>query len=659
MNEARDHAALYISFGWYPIPLKGCRVGCGQEKHAAGVHGTKECRDSNWKVRIYRPEDFEEGDNVGIRLVKESDERSKKLVAVDLDAPECVALADKFLPPSSASWGRPSKNPSQILYLSSFERPITIKDENTTLVEIRVDHQSMAPPSIHPNGEKLAWIGDKIDAPEVDPGLLSQSVRMLATAALVARHYPSPGARHEWCLYLSGTLRHLGMGEEEAGLIVSSAASVVGDKKVKDRLTEVRTTFAKNDDDPVGGSIKLEELGGKALVEGLRRIWGERSIFVLDSKGRPIKDEQANIRRALESLGVKLSFNDFTKTMLITVDGRTRELDDEALVHYWLAVDSKFRFKPSKDFFYDVLSETARREKFHPVLNYLEGLTWDGTPRVDSWLTTYGKATERPLTSAVGSLVLRAAVARVVWPGAKFDELLVLESPQGKNKSTALRTLCPDESWFSDDLPLDIDAKQIIERTAGKWIVEAAELSGMRRSRVEHLKAFLSRQVDGPVRLAYARGSTKVERQFVIVGTTNSHYYLHDEDNRRFWPVRCGAFDIVKLKEDRDQLWAEAYCRRQESIRLTQSLWSEAKKVQEARRTVDPWEEKIESQFGEKQRVTSDEIWAVLGRSLDQRNRFDSDRVSEIMQRLGFEKRVVREGKVVHRAWCRALELET
>ena len=81
--------------------------------------------------------------------------------------------------------------------------------------------------------------------------------------------------------------------------------------------------------------------------------------------------------------------------------------------------------------------------------------------------------------------------------------MLVLESEQGTDKSTAFRTLT-GEDWFSDDLPLNSDSKQVIERTAGKWIVEAAELKGMRRGETEGLKAFLSRSHDR-ARLAYDR----------------------------------------------------------------------------------------------------------------------------------------------------------
>ena len=63
-------------------------------------------------------------------------------------------------------------------------------------------------------------------------------------------------------------------------------------------------------------------------------------------------------------------------------------------------------------------------------------------------------------------------------------------------KSTALRALCPQDDWFSDDLPLGVDSKLVIERTVGKWIIEAQEMHGNRGKEAEQLKAFLARQTD-------------------------------------------------------------------------------------------------------------------------------------------------------------------
>jgi hypothetical protein len=89
----------------------------------------------------------------------------------------------------------------------------------------------------------------------------------------------------------------------------------------------------------------------------------------------------------------------------------------------------------------------------------------------------------------------------------------VTETPvQGTLKSTAFQTLCPCPDWFTDGLPLGVDSKEVIERTAGRWIVGAGEMHGNRGREAEQLKAMLSRQVDGPVRLAYSLIPVSVPR---------------------------------------------------------------------------------------------------------------------------------------------------
>jgi predicted P-loop ATPase len=94
--------------------------------------------------------------------------------------------------------------------------------------------------------------------------------------------------------------------------------------------------------------------------------------------------------------------------------------------------------------------------------------------------------------------------------------MVVIENEeQGTEKSTMLATLTGHEDWFSDDLPLNISGKEIIERLRGRWIVEAAELSGMRRADIEHLKAFLSRRIDR-ARMAYGHFVVEAPRECII-----------------------------------------------------------------------------------------------------------------------------------------------
>ena len=330
----------------------------------------------------------------------------------------------------------------------------------------------------------------------------------------------------------------------------------------------------------------------------------------------------------------------FADQSLVKLGDVTVQLEDSVVINAWLEIEKRWQWRPPKDFFFDVVENQARLNRFHPVRDYLNGLRWDGTPRADEWLIRYGGAAATPYVRAVSAIVLIASVRRVRQPGCKFDELLVLESPQGWNKSTALKKLCPREEWFCEDLPLGLDSKQIIERTTGVWIAEVAELHGSSRE-VEKVKAQLSRQIDGPVRLAYARLPVTRPRQFVMVGTINPSDYLRDKTgNRRFWPVEVTAFDLEALERDRDQLWAEAAAReaKGESIRLDPKYYADAAAEQEARRERDPWEDVLARTFGGHfGKVAGFQIWNTLGIDVEHQGENFGRRVGAIMRALDFK----------------------
>ena len=252
--------------------------------------------------------------------------------------------------------------------------------------------------------------------------------------------------------------------------------------------------------------------------------------FTRDKDGRILANSFDNIRLALQKLDVAPVYDEFARELRLN----SNRLDDAAVNRLWIRIDDECKFRPQKELLYAVIESEAYENPVHPVRDYLNRLTWDGRCRLDAWLATYAGAACSAYVGAVGSLVLIAAVRRIRQPGCKFDEFLILEGGQGTGKSSGIRALCPRDEWFSDDLPLGVDSKQVIERTSGRWIIEAAELHGNRGREAEALKAFLSRQSDGPVRLAYARLPVTIDRQFILIGTTNARLaYLKDMTGAR------------------------------------------------------------------------------------------------------------------------------
>ena len=99
---------------------------------------------------------------------------------------------------------------------------------------------------------------------------------------------------------------------------------------------------------------------------------------------------------------------------------------------------------------HDACLQLCLENRFDPIVEYLNSLEWDGVERIDEWLTTYLGAKNTELNRAIGRIALIAQVRRARSPGCKFDQIIVLESPEGKDKSTALLNLAGGPENFSD-----------------------------------------------------------------------------------------------------------------------------------------------------------------------------------------------------------------
>ncbi len=231
----------------------------------------------------------------------------------------------------------------------------------------------------------------------------------------------------------------------------------------------------------------------------------------------------------------------------------------------------------------------AQMHGYHPVREYLDALRWDGTPRLDEWMSDFMGVDRTEYSSRVGRWFLMGMAARVRRPGIKFDYCLVLEGTQGLRKSTALRVLAGE--YFSDT-ELDLTNKDAMSSIRGKWLHEFSEMGSLARAENTRQKSFLSRQVD-EFRPTYARREIRCPRQLVFAGTTNDWQWNKDATGgRRFWPVEVrGEIDTDGLAAVRDQLLAEADHR----FRTGERYWPLA---DEQRQLFDPQQLQREAEDG-------------------------------------------------------------
>lgn len=306
----------------------------------------------------------------------------------------------------------------------------------------------------------------------------------------------------------------------------------------------------------------------------------------------------------------------------------------------WLS--DKYKMDPSAQDAAAAVESVANFLSHHPVRKWLDGLKWDGEERIKLLFSRYfGSKQDASYLAAVGRSFLISMVARIYEPGCKVDTLPVLEGAQGNFKSTALRILA-GEDWFGDTA-VDFGSKDAMAGLNGKWLVELAELGSIRGARsVETMKAFISSPVDY-YRPAYGHYPREFPRQCVFAGTTNEQHYLADQTgNRRFWPVACGNISKDALRDDREQLFAEAVHAYQRGA----SWWldSETAKLAadetEQRTEEDVFESVIQEQLkyvDVKKGVTiSDILEEWLHISTSQQTKQHSNRIAAILRGYGW-----------------------
>ena len=367
----------------------------------------------------------------------------------------------------------------------------------------------------------------------------------------------------------------------------------------------------------------------------------------LTDDGKP-RATCTNAGVAVTALGIRCRKDLFHEKMIVAgepINQWAGDMSDDVVHMIRKVIRARFGFDPNEKNVRDACIQLCLENQFDPVVDYLDSLQWDGAHRLDTWLQRYMQAPDTELNRTIGRLVLIAAVRRARHPGTKFDQIVVMESVEGRGKSMAIEILAGGPDYFSDASILGRADREQQEATCGVWLYEIGELTGLLKSEVAHVKAFASRTVDR-ARPAFGRYRVDRKRRTVFFATTNDDEYLKSQNgNRRFWPFPVGRIDLEGLRRDRDQLWAEAaVCEaRGESIALPERLWGEAAEQQNQRLEADEWSSPIHnyvelkqaSDYGIMDVLVDNQFLQLLPSQVGQRER---TRAGNILRRLGFTK---------------------
>ncbi len=261
MNRSREEwLEAYKARGWLLTPLK-------EKRGFLKDWSSRPADDPEVEAKLAVAESF------GLRLGA----ASKNIFDVDLDCVEASRAAHLILPPTGMRFGRAGRTPSHYFYEIAADFGI-VKHKGTdgkSLVELRGNgHQTMVPPSTHPDGGSLTWI-EYADPAKVSLVEIQLAVARLAAVSVVARHWPGEGSRHECALALGSALLRAGWPDEDVNTFVQAVCVAALDEEVEDRVRTVESSEQRiRDGQPATGWPRLAELLGEPCVSRFRKFLG-------------------------------------------------------------------------------------------------------------------------------------------------------------------------------------------------------------------------------------------------------------------------------------------------------------------------------------------------------------------------------------------------
>lgn len=262
---------------------------------------------------------------------------------------------------------------------------------------------------------------------------------------------------------------------------------------------------------------------------------------------------------------------------------------------------------------YQTVCIEAKKKIVNPLRDKLLRPVWDGVSRLERAFHTYYGAPDGAYERLVARCFFVGAVARALLDESKNDCVLIIEGAQGIKKSQSIEAMAYEK--FYSGTKLDIGNKDaLVAVTGAVWIIELKELQGFNKGEWNTIKGFVDQKKD-KFRPPYGAAEIEVYRHCVFVGTTNDSDYLRDfTGNRRFLPIRATKVELETLKEDMDQIWAEAIVMLKAGVRW----WPETPEEkalcgeeQDERQQQHLWTESVATYISSKNEVTGTEILEI------------------------------------------------
>lgn len=350
-------------------------------------------------------------------------------------------------------------------------------------------------------------------------------------------------------------------------------------------------------------------------------------------------------------------YDEFYDRSFIKLNGTVKAVEDSTYLELFSLFQDKFKFlKLSKTTCDLGLDQAALKDKRNEPQTWLNSLVWDGVSRIEEFFIRAYGTEDNEYTRKVSQNFFVAQAARVLTPGCKFDNMVILEGLQGTGKSNSLKALIGDK-WFVE-AQSTMDSKDFEIGLLGKIIVEFGELDQFRKAETTLIKKKLSCSIDS-FRPVHGKKNKDYPRTCIFVGTTNKDDYLQDETGaRRFWPISTGKIDIDYITANKDQLYAEAVVKFKDGFEYY-SVPETAKDEQELRRYVHPWEDIIKNYFNSgigltTYHITVADIWhTILGGEVIRLEHKNSIAIGKIMKAIGWTYKPLKTNGSVKKEWVR------